>query len=173
MSNTYHTQSQFYDSFGKEMASAVSVYTRRRKSGMKENSLAVYDFIFISDTEKKLRLLGDFLDENYNYKIKAITAHKEYYELRGDSTEFPVDEDNLLYWALDLYCKGYEFDCRLDGYGAVGDSDNQKFPSMKIENYEQYFDLAMSAYDNRNLGMAFIHLSTAIKIDPNNLFLVL
>jgi tetratricopeptide (TPR) repeat protein len=168
MSNTYHTQAQFYDSFGKEMASAVSVYTQRRKSGMKENSLAVYDFIFISDTEKKLRLLGDFLDENYNYKIKAITAHKEYYELSGDSTEFPVDEDNLLFWALDLYCKGYEFDCRLDGYGAVGDSKNQKFPPMNIESYEQYFDLAMSAYDNRNLGMAFIHLSTAIKIDPNN-----
>jgi len=166
MSNTFQTQSDFNTNFGKEMTSAISVYEQRKKSGMKDNSLATYDFIFISNTEQKLKSLGDFLSENYNYKIKSIIQHKDYYEMVGDSTEFPVDEDNLLYWALDLYCKGYEFDCNLEGYGAMADPYNQTFPDTDAKQYDQYFDLAMEAYDRRNLGLAFIHFSTALKINP-------
>ena len=168
MSNTYLTNSQFIESFGIEMADAIDVYAERRKSGMKEDSLAVYDFIFISDTEKKLRSLGDFLYTNYNYKIEAIKAYSDYYELNGNSIKFPVNEDNLIYWVLDLYCKGYEFDCVLDGYGAVSDWDNQEFLDIDNEDYNKYFELSTSAYHNRNLGMAFIYLSTAIKIYPKN-----
>jgi tetratricopeptide (TPR) repeat protein len=168
MANTFHTQSDFNANFGKEMISATSVYEQRQKSGMKDNSLAVYDFIFISDTEQKLRSLGDFLSSNYNYQIKQVTQHDGYYEITGDSTNFPVNEENLLYWALDLYCKGYEFDCKLDGYGAMGDPEAQVFPDVDAGKYDEYFDLAMAAYDSRNLGMAFIHFSTAIKINPND-----
>lgn len=168
MSNIFHTQSDFKANFGKEMTSAISVYERRQKSGMKDNSLAIYDFIFISITEQKLRSLGDFLVKNYNYKVKPIIQHKDYYEMAGDASEFPVDKDNLLYWALDLYCKGYEFDCKLDGYGAIADPNHQSFPDMDDKQYDQYFDLAMEAYDRRNLGMAFIHFSTSVKINPGD-----
>ena len=168
MANTFHTQSDFNDNFSKEMVSAMSVYEQRQKSGMKDNSLAVYDFVFISDAEQKLRSLGDFLSSNYNYQIKQVIQHDGYYEITGDSTNFPVNEENLLHWALDLYCKGYEFDCKLDGYGAMGDPNDQTFPDMDAERYDEYFDLAMAAYDRRNLGMAFIHFSTAIKINPND-----
>ncbi len=68
MPNTFYTKSDFNTNFGKEMASAVSVYEHRQKSGMKDNSLATYDFIFISDTEQKLKLLSEFLVANYNYQ---------------------------------------------------------------------------------------------------------
>lgn len=170
MPNTFHTQYDFNTYFGKEMVSATSVYEHRQKSGMKDNSLAVYDFIFISDAYEKLKSLGDFLSSNYNYQIREITYRDGYYELAGDSMQFPVDEENLLYWAIDLYCKGYEFDCKLDGYGATGDPNNQIFPDLNASRYDEYFELAMEAYNHRNLGMAFIHFSTAIKInarDPN------
>lgn len=173
MQNSFFTQSDFNKNFGKEMESAVSVYEQRQKSGMRDYSLALYDFVFISDTEQKLQSLGKLLSEDYNYLIKTIIKHTDYYELTGDSTEFPVDENNLMYWALDLYCKGYEFDCKLDGYGAVGDPDKQAFPDMDRTLYDRYFDLAMEAYGKKNLGMTFIHLSTAIKIyagDPNTWF---
>jgi len=168
MQNSFFTQSAFNINFGKEMASAVRVYEQRQKSGMKDNSLAVYDFIFISDTEMKLQSLGEFLSKNYGYKIKPVTKHSGYYELTGDSIEFPVDEDNLMYWSLDLYCKGYEFDCKLDGYGAIGDPGNQTFIDIEARLYDQYFDIAMKAYDKRNLGMAFIYLSNAIKVNPRD-----
>lgn len=168
MPNTFHTQSDFNANFGKEMASAISVYEVRKKNGSNDNSLAVYDFIFTSDTKQKLILLGEFLSQNYDYKIKPITRNEDHYELTGDSTEFPVDEENLMYWALDLYCKSYEFDCQLVGYGAMGGPNNQTIANLTAEQHDMYFDLAMAAYDKRNLGMAFIHLSTAIKINPNN-----
>lgn len=132
---------------------------------MTDYSLATYDFVFISDHRDKLSNLSDFLKANYDYKLNGIKNNSDYWELTGDATEFPVDEHNLMYWALDLYCKGYEFDCKLDGYGAIGDPENQKFPDLEKE-ADHYFGLAMEAYNKRNLGMAVIHFSTAIKIDP-------
>ena len=85
-----------------------------------------------------------------------------------DATEFPVDEENLRYWALDLYSKGYEFDCKLDGYGATANPNDQKFPDLGANLYEHYFELAMDAYNKKNLGMAIVHFSTAIKIKPGD-----
>jgi len=168
MTNTFFLKSLFNSNFGKEMASAASVYERRKESGINEYALATYDFVFISDEQDKLSKLGNFLSANYRYKVNEVKRQDSYWELTGDATEFPVDENNLMYWALDMYCKGYEFDCKLDGYGAAGDPTNQKFPDMEINNADYYFELAMEAYNKRNFGMATIHFSTAIKINPED-----
>lgn len=167
MNNTFFTKSQFHDNFGKEMVSAASVYERRKESGITDYALAIYDFVFISDQQAKLSRLSDFLKTNYYYKVNEIKKNGDYWELTGDASEFPVDEHNLMYWALDLYCKGYEFDCRLDGYGAMSDPENQKFPDLEKE-ADHYFELAMEAYNKKNLGMSVIHFSTAIKINPTD-----
>lgn len=166
MENRFFTRKQFADGFGKEIVAASEVYERRKKDGIKDYALATYDFDFISDSKNKLDSLGDFLAVNYSYKIKEIKKVNEYWELTGDATEFPVDEDNLRYWVLDLYAKGYEFDCKLDGYGAMADPKNQNFPDLNITLYDHYFELAMDAYDKKNSGMAIINFSTAIKIKP-------
>lgn len=168
MENTFFTKSEFKNNFGKEMSSAVSVYEQRKNSGIEDYALATYDFVFITDKQDKLTRLSNFLSTNYDYKINEKKKQDDYWELTGDATEFPVDENNLMYWALDLYCKGYEFDCKLDGYGATGDPENQKFPDMVINSDDYYFELAMAAYNRRNLGMAAIHFTTAIKINPND-----
>ena len=168
MGNRYFTQNQFNDNFDKEMVSASEVYEQRKKSGIKNYALATYDFIYISDSKNKLDSLGHFLTINYGYKTGETKKAKGYWELKGDATEFPVDEDNLMYWALDLYCKGYEFDCKLDGYGAMADPKNQDFPKMDTSLDDHYFELAMEAYNKQNLGMAIIHFSTSIKINPKN-----
>src|ERR1700709_760612 len=107
MENTFFTKAQFIDNFGKEIVSANSVYEQRKKSGIADYALATYDFVFISDEQDKLARLGDFLSANYSYKVNAIKKEEDYWELTGDAAEFPVDENNLMYWALDLYCKGY------------------------------------------------------------------
>jgi tetratricopeptide (TPR) repeat protein len=167
MENTFFEKAQFINNFGKEMASATSIYERRKKDGMKDYALATFDFAFISDTKDKVDRLADFLKINYGYSINDI-EQLEHWEVTGNATEFPVDEDNLMYWALDLYCKAYEFDCKLDGYGAMADPKNQVFPNMVDNDADHYFELAMEAYNLRNLGMAMIHFSTAIKINPND-----
>lgn len=168
MDNRYFSQESFNNNFGREMNVACDVYERRKESGMRDSSIAAYDFIFISDTRAKLELLAEFLSINYNYKINKIKNQGEYWELTGDATEFPVDENNLMYWALDLYCKGFQFDCEFEGYGAIADKINQIFLPMTPDLYNHYFDLAMHAYDKQNLGMAIIHFSTAIKINPDD-----
>ena len=168
MENRYFTQEQFNDNFGKEMVLASDVYERRKKSGIKDYALATYDFIYISDSKNKLDSLGHFLSTNYGYKIGETKKEQGYWELTGDATEFPVDENNLKYWVLDLCCKGYEFDCKLDGYGAMADSKKQDFPKIDTTLDDHYFELAMEAYNKRNLGMAIIHFSTAIKINPKD-----
>lgn len=168
MEKRFFTQEQFDNNFSKEMISASEVYGQRRKSGIKDYALATYDFVYISDSKNKLDSLGNFLRINYSYKISEVKKANEYWELTGDATEFPVDEDNLIYWALDLYCKGYEFDCKLNGYGAMSDPKNQDFPQMDSSLEDHYFELAMDAYDKRNLGMAIIYLSTVIKINPKD-----
>jgi len=168
MKDRFFTWKQFADGFGKEMVSASEVYERRKKDGIKDYAFATYDFVFISDSKDKLDSLGNFLAVNYGYKINETKKEDEYWELAGDATEFPVDEDNLRYWALDLYAKGYEFDCKLDGYGAMADPKNQNFPDLNITLYDHYFELAMDAYNKRNFGLAVINFSTAIKIKPGD-----
>ena len=168
MGNSFFTQQQFNDNFGKEMVSASEVYERRKQDGIKDFCLAKYDFVYTSDEKEKLLDLGKFLSDTYGYEIDEIKKSEQYWELSGNATEFPVDEDNLLYWALDLYCKGYEFDCVLDGYGAMADSKNQKFPDLRKELTDNYFNLGVEAYNKQNLGMAIIHFSTAIHINPND-----
>ena len=168
MEERFFTWKQFKDGFGKEMASASSVYERRKESGMEDYALAVYDFDFISDSKSKFDALGDFLAANYKYKIKDVKRIKDNWVLTGDATEFPVDESNLMYWALDLYCKGYKYDCRLTGYGASANPLTQLFPKMGLDMEDYYFNKAMEAYQNQNLGMAIIHFSTVIKINPKD-----
>lgn len=168
MEKRYFTQEQFNNNFGKEMVSASEVYELRKVSGIKDYAFATYDFVYISDNKNKLDSLGHFLTNSYGYKIGETKKVKDYWELAGDATELPVDEDNLMYWALDLYYKGYEFDCKLDGYGATGDPQNQNFPKMDASLDDHYFELAMEAYNKRNLGIAIIHFSTAIKINPKD-----
>lgn len=168
MINTYLTEDLFYSRFSKELNLACSVYVRRKESGMKEYTLATYDFIFMSDKKSNLESLGEFLTKNYGYAISRVDEVDGNWELAGEATEFPVDEHNLMYWVIDLYCKGYQFDCILDGYGALADPKNQIFPIMAAGKDKFYFDLAMEAYDKENFGLAIIHFSTAIKINPND-----
>ncbi|MDI3321204.1 tetratricopeptide repeat protein [Pinibacter soli] len=168
MKTRYLSQTEFNDNFGNEMADANSIYKGMIANGTKEYSLLTFDFTYISDAKDKLDSLAVFLSNNYGFKNYPIKKQKGYWELKGDATAFPLDSSNLMYWAIDLYYKGYEFDCKLTGYGALADPNNQNFPKLDSNLYDHYFDIAMEAYNKRNLGMAIIHFSTAIRIDPKN-----
>jgi len=166
--NTFFTKSEFRDNIRSEVNSAIEVYQRRKADGMKDYSISAYDFVFISDTKNKLEDLGTFLSEKYGYSIEGIIKEADGWEMTGNATEFPVDEDNLIYWVLHLYCKGYDFDCRLVGYGSLDDNENQRFPKMDISFYDDYFNLAMANYENGNMGLGIVNFSIAIKINPND-----
>lgn len=168
MQNTFFTRNQFNKDFGKELASAFDVYSSRKNSGLNDWSIAAYDFIFISDTKEKLENLADFLTKNYSYTTNKVTRTDNLWELTGDAIPFAVTEETLRYWALDLYKKGLEYDCRLDGYGAMGDPQNQIFPERNASKFDSYFEAAMQTYNLRNLGQAFINFSLAIESNPHD-----
>ena len=127
MDNRFFTKAAFSKDFGKEMASALAVYKRMANDGFKEYALATFDFDFTSNTKEKLDSLAAFLTANYGFTLEAPQKEKNLWALQGDAIAQPYSEDNLLFWAMDLYCKGYTFDCRLNGYGALTDPKHLVF----------------------------------------------
>ena len=162
----YFTHEEFVENFGKEMASAEDVYDLLKKNGMTDNALGTFDVVYISDSKDKLDSLGNFLTENYGFKMKESEKVDDHWEIAGDTKPIPVDSENLLYWGLDLYVKGYEYDCYLDGYGAMMDHENPKFLNMDTTMEDHYFETGLEAYNKRDLGSAIINWTLATKINP-------
>ncbi len=168
MKNQFYTWDDFAQNFGREMVSAEQVYDRMLKGGLKNFSLCNFDFHFQSNQKQNLERLSEFLKTHYSYKIKSIKTVDNLWELTGITNEIPVTNNNLLYWALDMAKRGYEFDSQLDGYGAPFDPQNQKFPIFKKSKEDYYFDEGIDAYNSGNLSEAIINLTIAIEINPND-----
>jgi tetratricopeptide (TPR) repeat protein len=162
----YFTHEEFVENFGKEKVSAEDLYNLFKKNGLTDNALGTFDIVYISNTKEKLDLLGEFLTENYEFKMKSSEQVDDHWEIAGDSRPIPVDLENILYWGLDLYVKGYEYDCYLDGYGAMMNHNKPEFLKMDSTMEDHYFEEGLAAYNRRNLGSAIINWNLAIKINP-------
>lgn len=163
------TWEQFTQNFGKEMVSAQDVFNNMKESGVSDFSLAKFDFHFVSNTKNKLEKLQVFLKEHYPYEIKSIKKIKKgLWELNGETNEIPITEDLLLYWGLDMYKRGYEFDAKLDGYGAPFDPKNQKYPNFDNSKEDSYFDKGVECYNSGDLSGAIINWTITIKINPKD-----
>jgi tetratricopeptide (TPR) repeat protein len=168
MEQRFFTQEQFIKKYNEDVILADDVYNRMLANGFTENALAVFDVYYLSNSRQKLEQLGGLLQESHQVTIKSIAEKEGIWEMEITTREFPVDHDNLLCWALDLYIKGYEHDCRLDGYGTFAGADNKNFQDEDPALLEQYFNAAMDAYENRNFGSAVINFTTTIRIFPQN-----
>ncbi|MBT1687259.1 tetratricopeptide repeat protein [Dawidia soli] len=164
----YFTHEEFVSNFQKEMVSAQDVYNQFKKNGLTDNALGTFDIVYISDSKKKLDSLGGFLTQNYGFKMKSSAKAGDHWEMAGDTKPIPVDLENLLYWALDLYVKGFAFDCRLDGYGAMMDHRKPEFLKMDPTLEVHYFKAGLDAYNKRDLGSAIINWTLVTKINPND-----
>lgn len=163
------TWEQFTQNFGKEMVSAQDVFNNMQKSGVSDFSLAKFDFHFVSNSKEKLEKLQGFLMEHYPYEIKSIKKiNKGLWELNAETNEIPITEDNLLYWVLDMYKRGYEFDAKLDGYGAPFDPKNQKFPDFDKAKEDFYFNKGLECYNSGDLSGAILNWTICIKINPKD-----
>ena len=168
MENTYFTWDDFVDNFGKEMVSAGDVYGQMVKSGLIDNSLGNFDFHFVSDKKENLEKLSLFIKDHYPYEIKSLKKTKKgLWELHGLTNEIPVTSENLLYWGLDMYKRGYEFDSELDGYGALFDHENPKLPNFEKSQEDYYFNQAMDCYNAGDLSGAIINWTLVLVINPN------
>jgi len=166
MENTYFTWDDFVKDFGKEMVSAEDVYTNMVKSGLKDNALIPLDFTFVSDKKENLENLATFLKSHYPYTIEKVKSFENVWEINGKTNPIPITADNFLFWGLDMYKRGYEFDARLDAYG--GEVNNSNFPGFEKYQADDYFDKGVDCYNKGNLSGAIINWSLSIAINPKD-----
>lgn len=168
MDNQFFTWSNFVESFGREMRIAEDIFSKMVKAGLKENCLCRFDFTFISNREEPLLRLSEFLSAHYPYETESPQAKRSRWELDGKTDEIAVTADNLMYWALDMAKRGYEFDAEFDAYGALYNTRAQTFPELTAEREDFWFDLAVSQYEAGNLSGALISWSHVISINREN-----
>jgi len=168
MENIFITWDNFVDGFGKEMVSAEDVYNNMVKNGLKENCLTKMDFTFVSDKKENLEKLGDFIKTHYPYSIQKVEKHKNLWELNGETNEMPITADNLLYWCLDMYKRGFEFDAALEAYGGLVESAAPKFPDLNTAKADYYFDKGVDCYNSGDLSGSIFNWSLSITIDPKD-----
>ncbi len=168
MEKRFFTWNSFVDGFGKEMVSSNDVFNRMVKSGLKDNCLTIMDFTFISDNKENLQKLGEFIKTHYPYSVQEVKRYGNLWEINGVTNEMPMTAENLLYWGLDMYKRGYEFDARLDAYGGPFDPNDQKFPELGIAKAGYYFDKGLECYNNGDLSGAIFNWTLTIQIDPTD-----
>jgi tetratricopeptide (TPR) repeat protein len=167
MENRFITWDNFVDNFGKEMVSAEDVFNNMVKSGLKDNCLTKMDFTFISNNKDSLKKLGEFIKTHYPYTVQDVKKYEDIWEINGETNEMPITADNLLYWALDMYKRGYEFDANLDAYGGLFDPKNPKFPDLDKSKEDFYFDKGVECYNHGDLSGAIINWSLTLTINSN------
>jgi tetratricopeptide (TPR) repeat protein len=168
MENKFITWDNFVHGFGKEIGSAEDIFNSMVKSGLKDNCLIKMDFTFISNKKENLQKLGDFLKAHYPFSVQEAKPYGTLWEINGETNEIPMTADNLLYWGLDMYKRGYEFDAKLDAYGGPFNPKDQKFPSLDTAKAEYYFDKGVDCYNNGDLSGAIFNWSLTIAIDPKD-----
>lgn len=168
MENKFITWDNFVDGFGREMVSAEDVFNNMVKSGLKDNTLTKMDFTFISDKKENLQKLCEFLKTHYPYSVQEVKEYDKLWEVNGETNEFPMTADNLCYWALDMYKRGYEFDATLDAYGGFTDSKTEKFPILDSTKADYYFDKGLECYNKGDLSGSIFNWSLSILIDPTD-----
>lgn len=166
MSNQFFTWEDFKECFGKEMDIADSVYAGMLKSGLKDFAYCNFDFHFQSDLENSLEKLGEFLQTQYKYQIKSLEKIDDLFELSGVAYDIPVTNDNLMYWALDMLKRSYEFDVKFEGYGA--EVDNNRQPEFVESKEDYYFEKGMEDYREGNLSGAIFNWTIVNQINPKD-----
>lgn len=168
MGKRFFSEEAFIDNYDEEIDKALGLYELLTEKGIRENVLCTLDFDFGSDKRSKLESLRKFLIDNYDFTVDEVKKSGKFWTLAGTSIEQPLNEERLVYWALDLYSKGYEFDCELTGYGTLTDSKQIEF--LNLENYtaEDFYKKGIGLIAKRNFGAAIICFSVALGIEPTS-----
>lgn len=166
MQNNFFSLERFTQNFNREMSVAKKIYNQMHYEGLTNNCFIKIDFTFISDKKENLSYLINFLYQHYPYSLDEVKQSGSIFEFSGKTNPIPFTEDNIKYWAIDLYSQGYKFDSELDAYGAVVDQNNQSFPELTPHKLRTYFDNGISCYQNENLSGAIFFLSLVLEIDP-------
>jgi tetratricopeptide (TPR) repeat protein len=168
MENSYFTWDKFVENFGREMRIAGEVFESMVGIGLRDGCLCCFDFTFQSDRRQNLERLQQFLKSHYPYSLTGIKSNGSEWDLEGKTAEIPVSADNLMYWALDMAKRGYEFDAEFDAYGALFDPADQKFLDTDSSQEDLLFERGVQQYSDGDSSGALISWSRVIALNPKN-----
>jgi tetratricopeptide (TPR) repeat protein len=158
----FFDEDAFDDGFDDELEGAAGVEARLRASNPPFAPVVV-DVTFASNDTKKLAALAKALT-GMGYRMEAPARTDDGFECNGDAPPLPLSEHALVYLVADLYCRGYELDCKLTGYGAPSSTEA---PDL-TQTGEHYFTKAMAAFERGNRGIALALFTQALAVEPDN-----
>ncbi len=167
MSSRYFTKAEFNNELNQEITLAKEVYQRMANDEFKEYALATFDIEFTSNTPQKLHALSAFLTANYGFTMQPPEQEEDYWIITGTAVEQPYTQDNLLYWVIDLYCKGYQYDCRFLHYGTLTDAKHLAYQNLSTTTADSCFNKGIDALNNSNFGAAIIQFTTALRLNSS------
>jgi len=166
--NTFFTQDYFISNFGQEMVKADEAYKLMIKNGLKDLCMTRVKFSFGSDQSEKLEGLKQMIQATYPFEAGDIKKQGANWEMVCETNEIPITSDHVLYLALDMYKRGYEFDSKPDSYVGLFDAKNQRFPDLNKLKEEAYFNKGMECYLKGDLSGAIINWSLTISVNPED-----
>lgn len=169
MAARFFSRDQFFQRMPQEIVLVADIYRRMIESGWKEFALAEFEVYFVSDDRQKLEKLGYLLRDVYQMKVAGTRqAGSGIIELGALTARMPVSEENLLYWVMDMCIKGFEHDCRMDGYSTAPAPAELEYPDEAPEKLAEYFETGLASYDKGNFSDCAIRFTSAIRIFPEN-----
>lgn len=95
----------------------ADVLDRIYNSNISPNDKLPIEFLFVSDTIKKLKQLGMFLMINYpDYHELKTKPCKNLFELPGVTDTMQIQIGTINMWHQQMWDVGYQFECKLDGW---------------------------------------------------------
>jgi tetratricopeptide (TPR) repeat protein len=166
--NNFITWPEFVKNYPNEMKTAEGIHAAMSQNGLKENSLTPMNFTFVSNHQEKLVKLSTFLATHYPYSLEKPKQSGDVWELNGQTNKMPITAQNLLYWALDMYKRGYEHDASFDTYSGLAGEKGQLFPVLAdtVKNY--YAKKGLDCYEKGDINGAISHLSLNLIVNPND-----
>jgi hypothetical protein len=168
MKTRFLNEESFKNGFRDMMNLSLDVFDGIIRERFKDYSLHRFSFSYVSDQRGKVEALSAFLSENYNYNAGTISKRDRKWELNAISNDFPVDMDMLIYWAIDMYNKGFEFDCKFIEFKKL-EMPDPALPDFSRQKCSYYSELAAKEFENRNFSGAIINWSLVLKINPGDI----
>jgi tetratricopeptide (TPR) repeat protein len=166
MGNTYFTWDQYVANWRGQLVNIEELLNRTDQ--FPEYGLNMLDFTFKSDKKENLERLLYVLSETFNCTDLSIEYNSKTYELWGNTNQFPITRDNMVYWALCFYREGYNYDSELSGYGMYSGIENIEFLDYSERNAELFYKRAVAYFENENLFGAIVNWNNTVKIDSQD-----
>ena len=168
MKNSYFTWEEYSKNWRTELLLAIDVYDNIVNKGFPEDGLNYLDFTFKSDKKENLEKLSKRLASVFDCNSIKIEFEKPIYKLSGKTNNFLITKDNIIFWELSFYKEGYQFDCKLTGYGMFDEKKNASNLNYASENEDFYYKKAIEYYEKGNFFSAIVNWNNTLKVNPND-----